>query len=501
MFKNSNPSKNFSSVDKKKLKSTKNNDRLKDREVVEHRAPPRKDERSEKDSRKSRSRERDQRRKKSTSQSVRKNQRSKSRSASPKRFEASSMNSDRSRNEKDKRREKPDQKSRRSRSKPVQKERSVSPKRSIKRKSPTPKKYERNSRRTRSPRHRSVSPKRNESRNNRKRSQTPRKRSIERKRSSSPKGHSPERKKERSMERRRFGSPSFKVSRKRSTSRDRQQPIRNQQRRSSSRNRRQERRKSPVARKRSASRSKSPISRKVSRYSRSPASRYSRGANRNRPNERRTRSRSLSYSPARRNPEKYRELLDTKDRSNEKNRKTAPVVKLHPTTSDRDSSENETRGGSRSIEKVEEFLPIDRNQDKELNRLKALKSELAAKAKESLEKKIISEIASTSTNTSVPGKSYLRHVSPVKNIEPERAREMKIVAQTVAISTKEKQAAKKEREDQKKISIKPFKINDGSSPTKSGDVEKIDAALGVKSSVLDNDDSRKSRSHSRASKR
>lgn len=181
------------------------------------------------------------------------------------------------------------------------------------------------------------------------------------------------------------------------------------------------------------------------------------------------------------------------NKSNEKNRKfAAPVVKLHPTADDRDSSETEVRGGSKSIEKVEEFLPIDRNQEKELNRLKALKSELAVKAKESLEKKIISEIASTSTSV-VPGKS--RNVSPPQSIEPERAREMEIVAQTVAISTKEKQ----EREDKKKekISIKPFKINE---PPAKGSAESVKPDT-KPAEKLEADKGRKSRSRSRSSHR
>lgn len=195
--------------------------------------------------------------------------------------------------------------------------------------------------------------------------------------------------------------------------------------------------------------------------------------------------------------------MDIKNRSNERARKPAPVVKLHPTTSDRDSSD-ETRGGSKSNDKVEEYLPIDRNQDKELNRLKALKSELAVKAKESLEKKIISEIASTSA--AVPGrKSTGRNVTPPQSIEPVRVREMEIVAQTVAINTKEKQAAIKEREEKKKITIKPFKINDATSPKKNAnDVAKNDTPAAPKPAdkpEVDLEKGRKSRSRSKSSKR
>lgn len=178
-------------------------------------------------------------------------------------------------------------------------------------------------------------------------------------------------------------------------------------------------------------------------------------------------------------------------------------MKLHPTVSDRESSDNEAPNGNRSFEKVDEFLPIDRNQEKDLNRLEALKSELAVKAKESLEKKIISEIASTSS--AVPGKSSSgRHVSPPQNIEPVRVREMEIVAQTVAIRTKEKQAAIKEREDKKKITIKPFKISDGSSPLKGapGEITKVDVAKPLeKLPGADPEKAKKTRSHSRSSHR
>lgn len=166
-------------------------------------------------------------------------------------------------------------------------------------------------------------------------------------------------------------------------------------------------------------------------------------------------------------------------------------MKLHPTTSDRESSDNETP--VKSNEKVEDFLPIDRNQDKELNRLKALKSELAAKAKESLEKKIISESASTSS--AVTGKASGRVTTPPQIIEPERAREMEIVAQTVAISTKEKQA-----EDKRKMSIKPFKIVDGSPPKKNSGEAKNDVTK-ANDKQKDGAAARKSRSRSRTSKK
>lgn len=495
-----------SSVDKKKSKSDRKENKSKDQDVIDRRAARR----DMNVVRRSRSRDRRARSpskerfsiRRSLSRGLKKADRSKNRSPSPKHLKSP-------RNDRDKLASRRDQ---RSRSKQKQKERSVTPRKVVKRKSPTPKRNER--RVSYSPRRRSVSPrirKREESpdknhqgsRTNRRRtrSPSPRKRSVERIRSSTPKLRSPDRKLEKSIEKRRVRSPSPRPVRRRSPSPRQRTPMRrrspskdlpparNRQRRSLSRNR--NRRRSPIARKRSASRSRSPIPRKSQRHSRSP--RNQRGRNHN---DRRSHSRSLSYSPARRNPEKYREILDPKIRSADKAKKPAPVVKLHPTTSDRESStENETPGRNKSIEKVEAFHPIDRNQEKEFDRLKALKSELAAKAKESLEKKIISESASTSSIVPGKPKSGRTVLSPPKKLEPEprRAREMEIVAQTSAISTKEKQAAIKEREEKRKITIKPFKINDNSPPKKiSGEAAKNDVSKTVEKPVA----GRKSRSRS-----
>lgn len=142
------------------------------------------------------------------------------------------------------------------------------------------------------------------------------------------------------------------------------------------------RRYSPVSRKRSAaSKSRSPIARKAPR----------------RTSRRRSTSRSLSYSPARRNPERYRDILDKNGKNRSRSRsksskptsskKLKPVVKLIPRGSDKDSSDNEP--ADFQIDRIQES-------EKELNVLKALKSGLAAKAKETLEKKIISESCTSS---------------------------------------------------------------------------------------------------------
>lgn len=492
----------YSLVGTNKLKPKKREENSKEREKEKLRTP-RRDERVERSSRKSRSRENNHHRKKSPgknrseirrsrSRSNKKIDKSSKRSSSPKQLISLTSSPKQTRNERARRQDRVDEKIQNQesqrRSKPRQRERSPTPK-----KTHSSKDLEHTSRKKRS-----ATPKRYENRSNRKRSPTPKRRSVERKRSPSSKRVSVERKKPpRSQEKRRGRSPS---PRRRSFSRDRQD-TRTRSKRSSSLNRRKQTRKSPVVRKKSFSRSRSPVPRKTSRYSRSPAQNFQKGSDRTRRYEKRSRSRSLSYSPARRNPEKYHDILDTRDKASEKNRKPAPVVKLHPTTSDRESSENDNREESKSIGKVEDFHPVDCYQEKELNRLEALKSELAAKAKESLEKKIISETATSSTLSILqPGKphSNRNNTSLPQIIEPERAREMKIVAQTVAISTKEMQAAIKHGENKRKISLKPFQIKEGSSPVKSSDGVKT---LALKGAKVPDKKKRESRSRSKTSQR
>jgi hypothetical protein len=100
-----------------------------------------------------------------------------------------------------------------------------------------------------------------------------------------------------------------------------------------------------------------------------------------------SKSRSRSISPiARKNQDRYRELDKDKNPSMSKNKKPQPVVKLHPTSSDRESSDNEVQN-AKSNDKVDEFLQIDKIQEteKELSVLKALKSGLASKVKQNLE--------------------------------------------------------------------------------------------------------------------
>lgn len=224
-------------------------------------------------------------------------------------------------------------------------------------------------------------------------------------------------------------------------------------------------------------RSNSPTTRKVHRISRSPRNQKSHI----KANNRRSKSRSLSYSPARLNPDKYREIMDTEKRNQEKSQKAGPVVKLL-VTNDRESSES--RDAMRN--RVDEILQID--QDKDLNRLKALKSELKAKAKESLEKKIVTQTERSDSHSNL--KSGRSH-SPL--IEPGRAREMEIVAQAAAISTKEKRIAKGA----------PYRAD---KPTENEDISNAsgETTKDKKNLKLDNDKTgkaRKSRSPSRSSQR
>lgn len=240
---------------------------------------------------------------------------------------------------------------------------------------------------------------RSNSRNNKKerspdRKFSPRRRSVE---------------KRRSIERRRpEKKDDYQRDRNRSVSRDRIRPR--------------------YSRKRSVSKSKSPIPRKISRNE-NPSSSTTKEVVQKESKDRQS-DRSLSYSPARRNPERYKEILESKHKLNEKPRKqTGPVVKLQSDSSDDEQND---------VVKEDDFL-IDRNQDKEFNRLKALKTELAAKVKESLEKKIISEAAASSSQKFVETRQKLSpEFSAVTTKRPEKPREM---PQTVFLTARDERKA------------------------------------------------------------
>lgn len=170
-------------------------------------------------------------------------------------------------------------------------------------------------------------------------------------------------------------------------------------------------------RKRQANKSKSPVQRKAPRFDN-----QTNNNNNNNNGKKVEKERSLSYSPARRNPDRYKEILESKSKLNEKARKhTGPVVKLHPTESDNESPDNNKEETSK-----EDDYFIDKNQDKELNRLKALKSELTAKAKESLEKKLISESNTGGAPRKVDTNPVIQQVAAARNNEKEVAKALSI---------------------------------------------------------------------------
>lgn len=173
-------------------------------------------------------------------------------------------------------------------------------------------------------------------------------------------------------------------------------------------------------RKRPANKSKSPVQRKAPRYENQNSNNNNNNNGKNAEKER-----SLSYSPARRNPDRYKEILDTKSKPNEKSAKkqAGPVVKLHPTESDNDESPDNNEPS-----KVDDYF-IDKNQDKELNRLKALKSELTAKAKESLEKKLISESNTGGAPRKVDTNPVIQQVAAARKNEKEIAKALSKVQQ------------------------------------------------------------------------
>ena len=183
-------------------------------------------------------------------------------------------------------------------------------------------------------------------------------------------------------------------------------------------------------RKRPANKSKSPVQRKAPRYENQNSNNNNNNNVKNAEKER-----SLSYSPARRNPDRYKEIIDTKSKTNEKSAKkhAGPVVKLHPTESDNDESADNNEPS-----KVDDYF-IDKNQDKELNRLKALKSELTAKAKESLEKKLISESNTGGTPRKVDTNPVIQQVAAARKNEKEIAKALSKAQQPQPQPVAEKQ--------------------------------------------------------------
>lgn len=251
-------------------------------------------------------------------------------------------------------------------------------------------------------------------------------------------------------------------------------------------------------------RSESPKNKERSQYLKSPVSkntRKERSRSRSKitqsrkENRQRSRSNSstLSYSPARKNPERYKEILEQKSRkrspsvdrsrksrrsrsrSGGDRRKIQPVVRLHDSGEDSDSD--------RRVDDYTNNQNDERERQRELTMLKALKSDLAAKAKETIEKK----------QTAVS-------LAPITNKEVatfvEKAREIvQTVKRAVEVATSMQQSSN----EKSKIGIKPFKIYENNSPKSRREVfeqlnrEMIKSPEQVKEVVATN---RKSRSKS-----
>lgn len=214
-------------------------------------------------------------------------------------------------------------------------------------------------------------------------------------------------------------------------------------------------------------RSESPKNKERTQYLKSPVSkntRKERSRSRSkvtqprRENRQRSRSNSstLSYSPARQNPERYKEILEQKSRkrspsadrtrkprrsrSGGDRRKIQPVVRLHDSGDDSDSDRRVDDYISNQNEK--------RERERELTMLKALKSDLAAKAKETIEKKRTVVSSAPITNKEVA--TFV-----------EKARE---IVQTVARAVEVATSLQQSSNEKNKIGIKPFKINENNSP-------------------------------------
>lgn len=172
----------------------------------------------------------------------------------------------------------------------------------------------------------------------------------------------------------------------------------------------------------------------------------------------RSNSSTLSYSPARQNPERYKEILEQKtkkrspsvdrskklrrsrSRSGGDRRKIQPVVRLHDSGDESD--------GDRRLDDYANNQNDERERQREIILLKALKSDLAAKAKETIEKKRTVVSSAPITNKEVA--TFV-----------EKARE---IVQTVARAVEVATSLHQSSNEKSKIGIKPFKINENNSP-------------------------------------
>jgi hypothetical protein len=231
------------------------------------------------------------------------------------------------------------------------------------------------------------------------------------------------------------------------------------------------------------------------RESRDPKPTTSRSAVRNKSRSphngrrRRSHSKSLSYSPARRHPERYHDILAKRDNGDSRRHRSPsrsrsrgrfshrrpsskerrkqpqppkPVVKLHPSNDRSDEDEDVdssdiTAKNSKNEIKIDEFLPIEPilDQNDEMKMLKAL----SAKAKESLEKK-----KNTVIENKLPIPQTIKVFTSNLDLGPLEPASPPTVE---GPSMETDGGALRNHNDKAKIIIKPFKINDHS-PKRAG---------------------------------
>ncbi|XP_063701650.1 serine/arginine repetitive matrix protein 2 isoform X2 [Culicoides brevitarsis] len=167
----------------------------------------------------------------------------------------------------------------------------------------------------------------------------------------------------------------------------------------------------------------------------------------------RSHSRSLSYSPAQRNPERYRDILHGKTSHRSRKRtslsplkrnnsynKPKPIVKLHP--SDDKSSVDSEQDESGNL-----YDEIPSGSVKTSSELLKLKAQLAAKAKKALEEK---KTVEKSPFVPKPTEIMVEEATAISETDyKEEGREKKERARESSVEP-----------NKNKIAIKPFKIHD-----------------------------------------
>lgn len=173
-------------------------------------------------------------------------------------------------------------------------------------------------------------------------------------------------------------------------------------------------------------------------------------------------SRSLSYSPAKRNPERYKDILDKKQQTRGSQRIPSPRSPEKKKTVKKPAAEkpvvNKLRD-DRSLDSENESQ-VSESQPETLdsgeNEFLQLKAQLAAKAKESLEKKKTVEPPPAITSPLEVQKVVVSEVQ--KEIQKQRNKGETDLGPHHKEESKHQKPSYNERP---KIAIKPFKISDG----------------------------------------